>query len=124
MSEEKPIRFAVIGMNHAHIYGQTQLLLDAGAELVSYYAAEPEIQQQFGKAFPQAHLARSEAEILEDPNIDLIASAAIPNERSAVGVRAMQHGKDFFSDKPGFTTQEQVADGAQGAGRNWTHVCN
>jgi predicted dehydrogenase len=108
VSQPKPIRFAVIGMNHGHIYGQTKLLLDAGAQLVSYYGAEPELQQQFGKAFPDAKLARSEAEILEDPTIDLIASAAIPAERSGVGVRAMQHGKDFLSDKPGFTTQEQV----------------
>ncbi|MCC6458621.1 MAG: Gfo/Idh/MocA family oxidoreductase [Caldilineaceae bacterium] len=96
-------------MNHPHIYGQTQLLLNAGAQLVSYYAPEADLQQQFGKAYPAAKLARSEAEILEDPSIDLIASAAIPNERSGVGVRAMQHGKDFLSDKPGFTTLEQVA---------------
>jgi predicted dehydrogenase len=109
VSQENPIRFAVIGMNHPHIYGQTQLLLNAGAQLVSYYAPEADLQQQFGKAYPAANLARSEAEILEDPSIDLIASAAIPNERSAVGVRAMQHGKDFLSDKPGFTTFEQVA---------------
>ncbi len=109
MSQENLIRFAVIGMNHPHIYGQTQLLLNAGAQLVSYYAPEADLQQQFGKAHPDAHLARSEAEILEDPSIDLIASAAIPNERSAIGVRAMQHGKDFLSDKPGFTTPEQVA---------------
>jgi predicted dehydrogenase len=105
----KPVRFAVIGMNHPHIYGQTQLLLNAGAELVSYYGAEPELQQQFGKTYPQATLARNEDEILEDPSIDLIASAAIPNERSTVGVRAMQHGKDFLSDKPAFTTQDQLA---------------
>lgn len=108
MSGEKPIRFAVIGMNHNHIYGQVKLLLNAGAELVSYYAAEEDLRQEFAKAFPAARLARSEAEILEDPTIDLIASAAIPNERSGVGVRAMQHGKDFLSDKPGFTTFEQL----------------
>lgn len=108
MSPEKAIRFAVIGMNHNHIYGQVKLLLNAGAELVSYYGAEAELNQEFAKAYPAAKPARSEAEILEDPTIDLIASAAIPNERSGVGVRAMLHGKDFLSDKPGFTTLEQL----------------
>ena len=108
MSPEKPVRFAVIGMNHPHIYGQVQLLLDAGAELVSFYGAEKDLQQQFAKSFPQAKLASGEAEILEDSTIDLIASASIPNERSGVGVRAMQHGKDFLSDKPAFTTFEQL----------------
>lgn len=110
MSQEKPVRFAVIGMNHDHIYGQTKLLLDAGAELVSYYGPEPELQAQFGKRFPNAKLARSEAEILEDPTIDLIASAAIPSDRSRIGVSAMRHGKDFLSDKPGFTTLEQLEE--------------
>jgi predicted dehydrogenase len=109
VTEANPIRFAVIGMDHPHIYGQTQLLLNAGAELVSYYGEDPELQQQFGKAYPQAKLARDADEILEDATIDLIASAAIPSERSTIGVLAMQHGKDFLSDKPGFTTLDQLA---------------
>ncbi len=29
-----PVRFAVVGVNHNHIYAQTDLLLRAGAELV------------------------------------------------------------------------------------------
>jgi predicted dehydrogenase len=108
MSGEKPVRFAVIGVNHDHIYGQVRLLRNAGAEFVSYYAPEPELQQEFAKAVPNAKLAASEAEILEDPTIDLIASAGIPSERGALGVRVMQHGKDYLSDKPGFTTFEQL----------------
>jgi hypothetical protein len=38
MSAYPPIRFGVIGTNHNHIYGQTNLLLKAGAELVSFFA--------------------------------------------------------------------------------------
>ncbi len=110
MSQDLPIRFGVIGVNHGHIYGQVKLLLDAGAELAAYYAPEPELQQEFAKAYPHAPLARSEAEILEDPSIHLIASAAIPSERSSLGVRAMRHGKDYMSDKPAFTTLEQLAE--------------
>jgi len=109
VNQQGAVRFAVIGINHNHIYGQTQLLLKAGAEFVSYFAVEPELLQEFGKAFPMARQARSEAEILDDPSIDLIASAAILNERASLGVRVMQHGKDFMSDKPGFTTLEQLA---------------
>ena len=40
------IRFAAIGLNHFHIYGQVNLLLKAGAEFVSYYAKEPELIAQ------------------------------------------------------------------------------
>lgn len=107
MSNQKPVRFAVIGMNHPHIFGQTQFLLDAGAELVSYYSDGGDLAQ-FEKTYSQGKLASGEAEILEDPTIDLIVSAAVPSERSAIGVRAMQHGKDFLSDKPAFTSMEQL----------------
>ncbi len=104
------IRFAAIGLNHNHIYGQTYLMLDAGAELVSYFAREPELTSAYGQAFPQARLAGSEDEILEDESIQLILTAGIPSQRAPLGVRAMQHGKDFMSDKGAPTTFEQLAE--------------
>ncbi len=110
MMSTPAIRFATIGLNHFHIYGQTNLLLKAGAELVAFYATEPELIQLYAKDYPQAKLAGSEAEILADESIQLVISAAIPSERAPLGVRVMQHGKDFMSDKPGFTTLEQLAE--------------
>jgi predicted dehydrogenase len=110
MSRQPTIRFAAIGLNHGHIYLQVNALLQAGAKFVSFYAKEPELIAGFSKTFPQAKLARSAKEILEDETIQLIASAAIPNERAPLGAAAMQHGKDYMSDKPGFTTLEQLAE--------------
>jgi predicted dehydrogenase len=104
------IRFAAIGLNHNHIYGQARLLLRAGAEFVSFYAPEPELVAEFAQAFPQARLASSAQEILEDESIHLVISAAIPCDRAPLGIQVMQHGKDFMSDKPGFTTLEQLAE--------------
>lgn len=104
------IRFAAIGLNHFHIYGQVNLLVRAGAEFVSFYAKEPELVAKFGPDYPQARLAGSPEEILEDESIQLIVSAAIPSERAPLGIKAMQHGKDYMSDKPGFTTLEQLAE--------------
>ena len=109
MSTQPTIRFGVIGLNHGHIYGQTALLLNAGAELVSVYAKEPDLLQEYTGRFPQARVVASEAEILEDESLHLVVSAAILNERAPLGIRVMQHGKDFMSDKPGFTTLEQLA---------------
>lgn len=102
------IRFSAIGLNHNHIYGQARLLLRAGAEFISFYATEPELIAEFSQAFPQARLASSEREILEDETIQLVISAAIPSERAPLGIRVMQHGQDYMSDKPGFTTLEQL----------------
>jgi predicted dehydrogenase len=110
MMTRPSIRFGVIGLNHGHIYGQTNLLLRAGAEFVSFYAKEPDLIAQFGPQYPQARQARSAEEILEDETIHLVVTAAIPNERAPLGIAAMQHGKDFMSDKPGFTTLDQLAE--------------
>ncbi len=104
------LRFAVIGINHSHINSQVDAVQRGGGELVSVYAAEADLLAGFLKRFPSARAARSEAEILEDPSIQLVVSAAIPNERAPLGVRVMQHGKDYMSDKPGVTTLAQLAE--------------
>jgi predicted dehydrogenase len=100
----------VIGLNHSHIYGQTEVVLRGGGELVSVYAKEPDLAAAFLKRFPRARLARTEAEVLEDRSTQLVVSAAIPDERAPLGIRVMQHGKDFMVDKPGITTLDQLAD--------------
>jgi predicted dehydrogenase len=104
------IRFSVIGVNHNHIVGQANLLLRAGAELVDFFAPEPDLAAQFARTYPQARQAASASQILEDPRIQLIITAGIPSDRAPLGVAAMRHGKDFMSDKPGFTTLEQLAE--------------
>jgi predicted dehydrogenase len=106
----EPIRFGVIGINHGHIYGIANQLLDAGAELVAFFAPEDDLAAEFTSKFPQARRARSKAEVLEDRSFALIASAGIPNERAPLGIEAMRHGKDYISDKPGFTTLRQLDD--------------
>jgi len=104
------IRFSAIGLNHNHIYGQTNLLLRAGAELVSFYAPEPALVAQYSQAYPQARLARSAQEILDDVTIQLVISAGIPCDRAPLGIQVVQHGKDYMSDKPGFTSLDQLAE--------------
>jgi predicted dehydrogenase len=104
------IRFAAIGLNHGHINGQVEAVRRGGGQLVSFYAKEPDLAAAFAKRHPEARLARSEREILEDPAIQLIVSAAIPNERAPLGIEAMRHGKDFMVDKPGTTTLDQLAE--------------
>lgn len=110
MTTYPPIRFSAIGLNHNHIYGMANLLLRAGAEFVSFYAPEPELVAPFAKMYPQARLASSAQEILDDETIQLVVSAGIPCERAPLGIRVMPHGKDYMSDKPGFTSLDQLAE--------------
>jgi predicted dehydrogenase len=104
------IKFAVINIDHPHIYGMTDAIKRGGGELVAVYAAQPELTAAFAKAYPEAKLAKSEKEILEDPAIQLVLSSGIPDERAPLGIRVMQHGKDYLTDKPGIITLEQMAD--------------
>nr|WKN34253.1 Gfo/Idh/MocA family oxidoreductase [Tunicatimonas sp. TK19036] len=104
---KESIRFSVIGLNHGHIYGQVEALLGGGGELVAVYAKEPDLLKNFTKRYPKVKVAKSEDEILEDNSIQLVASAAIPVERAPLGIRVMQHGKDYMVDKPGIVTLEQ-----------------
>ena len=113
MSASPTIRFAAMGLNHGHIYDQVNLLLRAGAQLVAFYALEPDLQARFQERYPDAIAARAPEEILEDESIQLVASAGIPCERAPLGIRVMRHGKDYMSDKPAFTTLAQLAETRQ-----------
>jgi predicted dehydrogenase len=104
------LRFAVIGINHDHIHGQIGATIRGGGELISFYAKEPDLAANFARRYPNVKQARSEAEILEAKNIQLVVSAAIPVDRGPLGVRVMQHGKDYMADKPGITTLAQLAE--------------
>jgi hypothetical protein len=66
ITQAKPkIRFAVIGVNHAHINSMVDAVLRGGGELVSVYAKEPDLAAAFIKRYPQAARAGSENEILD-----------------------------------------------------------
>ena len=103
------IKFAVINIDHPHIYGMTDAIKRGGGELVALYAKQPELAAAFLKFYPEAKLAKSETEILEDPSIQLVLSSGIPDERAPLGIRVMKHGKDYLTDKPGIITLEQLA---------------
>jgi predicted dehydrogenase len=102
------IRFAAIGLNHGHIYGQVEAVIRGGGQFVSFFAKEPDLIAAFRKRHPDVRLASSEKEILDDSTIQLVVSAAVPKERAALGLEVMRRGKDFMADKPGITTLAQL----------------
>ncbi|MEO5583767.1 MAG: gfo/Idh/MocA family oxidoreductase, partial [Saprospiraceae bacterium] len=103
------VNFSVIGINHGHIYGMSEALIRNGATMVSFYAKEPDLAAAFIKRYPQVKQAGSEQEILDDKSIKLVLSAGIPIDRAPLGIRVMQHGKDYMTDKPGIITLKQLA---------------
>ncbi|MEO5782938.1 MAG: Gfo/Idh/MocA family oxidoreductase [Ginsengibacter sp.] len=103
------IKFAVINIDHPHIYGMTDAIKRGGGELVAVYAKQKDLIAAFLKTYPEATVAKSENEILENPSVQLVLSSGIPEERAPLGIRVMQHGKDYLSDKPGIITLEHLA---------------
>jgi predicted dehydrogenase len=105
------VRFAAIGLNHFHIYGQIDLMLKAGAEFVAYCGEEEKFfDRPFAKHYPQAKKVEDPRRILEDASISLVLSAAVNSERASLGISVMRHGKDFMVDKPGITSLTQLAE--------------
>jgi predicted dehydrogenase len=98
----------VIGLDHGHIYGMSNGLSEAGADIGMVFDPDPAKVAKFLAAFPGARAARSREEILESRSIKLIASACIPDQRAELGVQVMEHGKDYFADKPPCTTLAQI----------------
>jgi predicted dehydrogenase len=108
-SEGGRLPFAAIGLNHGHINGQVEAVTRGGGQLVAFFAREQDLADAFARRHPAARRARAEHEILDDPAIKLVVSAAIPDERAPLGIEVMKHGKDFMVDKPAATTLAQLA---------------
>ena len=108
--------FAAIGLDHGHIYGMTNGLLEAGATLKWVYDPDPAKVAAYCKCYPQAAAAACEAQIFDDPEVRLIAGACVPGDRAALGIRAMRAGKDYFTDKAPLISLEQL-DAARAAVR-------
>ncbi len=104
------IKFAVININHPHIYGMVDAIKRGGGELVALFAKEEDLAAAFLKAYPEAKRVNDEKVILEDKTIHLVLSSGIPDERAPLGIRVMQHGKDYLTDKPGIITLKQLAE--------------
>lgn len=101
--------FAVMALDHGHINGQTNGLMEAGATCKWVWDTEPKRAEDFAKKYG-CKVARSKDEVLSDKEVRLVAAAAIPCDRGPLGIEVMKAGKDYFTDKTPFTSLDQLAD--------------
>ena len=116
---DKPlIKFAVIGINHAHIYGQSNAVIRGGGELVAVYAKEPDLLANFQKFFPWVKVAKSEDEILQDKSIQARADLRHP-ERARAARRPRDERRQGLHVRQARHDDARAAGrGAEGAGRD------
>lgn len=100
--------FAATSLDHGHIYGQCKGLIEAGGELRYVYDPDPQKVAKFSAAFPDVVPLPNLESILENTQIQLVTAAAIPNLRGPLGLRVLDAGKDYFTDKTPFTTLDQL----------------
>lgn len=101
--------FAAAYLDHGHINGQCNGLIAAGAELKYVYEPDADKRNAFIERYPQVKAVNRFEEILAAPEIQLVAAAAIPNQRADIGIQVLEAGKDYFTDKAPFTSLEQLA---------------
>jgi len=110
-STDTPVRFCVLGLDHGHAVALILGLLGAGAECLGYWS---EVDTPYTAAVHEQapHIPRvAEAdELLDNPDIDLVVTAAVPVRRAEIAVAALRHGKDVVTDKPGAITLDQLAE--------------
>ncbi|GHA44055.1 oxidoreductase [Amylibacter ulvae] len=103
------IRFAALGMDHRHIYGMSQGIIDAGGELAGWWTdGQPQPTTGYEKRFPNAPRIDNLDTILQDPSIQLVLIACRPDLRADLAIKAMTAGKDVMVDKPGCINQAEV----------------
>jgi len=102
--------FAATNLDHGHIYGMCNGLVEAGGELRWVYDGDPARAEAFAQKYQGVKIASSLEQILEDAEVQLVAAAAITSLRGPLGVRVMRSGKHYFTDKAPFTTLEQLEE--------------
>ncbi|MCY7287811.1 MAG: Gfo/Idh/MocA family oxidoreductase [Cryobacterium sp.] len=107
---DRVVRFAAVGLDHAHVFGQIQGLLDQGCELVGVSSDDKSssVARAVLDRWPDVEWADDPEVLLGDPKIDLIVTAAVPDRRAAIAISALRNGKDVVADKPGCVTIDEL----------------
>lgn len=121
----RSIRFAAVGLDHAHAFGQIAGLLGQGCELVGLSSDDPEaaVARAARERWPEAGWSDTPDDLLTDPSIDLVVTAAVPDRRAAIALTALRHGKDVVADKPGCITLaelDELEQAVAASGRFWS----
>lgn len=101
-------QFAASHFNHGHIFGQIDGLVSAGGNLKYIYEPDRSKCASVQKEHPDAILVDDFRRILDDREIHLVTSAAIPDLRCDIGLKVLDAGMDYLTDKAPFTTLDQL----------------
>ncbi len=117
------LAFVALGLDHRHIFGMTEQMQAVGARCLGYWTeGTPETLAGFVKRFPDLHRFENLDDAL-GAGADLALVSAIPADRAALSIKAMQSGHDVMTDKPGCTDKAQLSlirDCVSSTGKIWS----
>jgi len=121
----EPIRFAAVGLDHAHIFGQIAGLIRAGGEFVGMATDDPSaaIATSVRERYPDVPVVERPDDLIDRDGIDLIVTAAVPDRRGPIAVAALRAGKDVVTDKPGCVSLaelDEIEKAVAETGRFWS----
>jgi predicted dehydrogenase len=100
--------FAAAHLDHSHIDGMCKSLTEAGGTIKWVFDPDAKKTAAFAKRYPAIKIAKSLGEILDDPEVKMVAAAAVTSERGPLGCKIMEAGKDYFTDKAPLTSLAQL----------------
>lgn len=117
-------KLGVMGIDHGHIFGMLANMQAQGCTCAQWWTSGPAVTEaKFVETFPDLEKVAEYRAILDDPDVKMVLISAIPVDRAALAIAAMEAGKDVMVDKPGCTTLEQLAairEVQARTGRIWT----
>lgn len=104
-----PFKLGVLGIDHGHIFGMLSNMTAQGCTCTHYWTDGPAVtENKFNEVFPHLEKVADRRAILDDPDVTMVLISAVPADRAALAIEAMEAGKDVMVDKPGCTTLEQL----------------
>jgi predicted dehydrogenase len=116
-----PVRFAAVGLEHVHIDILVHALLRAGGTLAAVVEPDDALHARYAPGWPTARRATLD-DVLGDPSIELVVTAAVPSDRSRVAALALESGKDVLADKPLAVDRESLDVVAAARARSGGHL--
>lgn len=117
------IDVVAIGLDHRHIYGMLENTCGAGATCIGYWTeGTPNTLSGFEERFPSLRRFGNLDEALAC-GAKLALISAVPSDRAALAIHAMDAGMDVMVDKPGCVTLEEleaIRACIQRTGRIWS----
>ena len=101
------LRAGVIGLGVGEKHAEA-LAENADCELVAICDQDPQKLAQVASRFAGARAVEKDLEILDDPSIDLVCIASYDDMHFTQTMRALDHGKHVFVEKP-FVVHEHEA---------------